>query len=35
MGQRASAGAAADDDHVIVLGHESIVEAPGPRVITR
>jgi hypothetical protein len=31
----ASAGAAADDDHVIVLSHQSIVGAPGGLGIIR
>jgi hypothetical protein len=29
-GQRAAARAAADNYHVIVLGHETMVEGPGP-----
>jgi hypothetical protein len=35
VSERAAASAAADDNHVIVLGHQTIVEAPGALVITR
>ena len=34
VSERAPASAPADDDHVTVLGHQPIVEAPGRRVIT-
>jgi len=35
VSQRVTAGAAADDDYVIVLTHPAIVEARGALVITR
>jgi hypothetical protein len=35
VSQRATIGAAADDDYVIVLTHHAIIQAHGALVITR